>query len=578
LFEAIPPAESGLDFTNPLDTSHPLKRLFAYGYAVGGVAIGDLDDDGRPDLFFANGPTTNGLFLQTSSWRFTDATEPSGVGGSAAWATGASMVDIDNDGDLDLYVCNYDSPNQLFINDGKARFTEQAAAFGLDHVNASLMPTFCDYDRDGDLDLYILTNMFVREGGQPEDGVFRQNGEPRMKSEYKKWYDIRFAGVRGENLRHEIYPVGQRDRLFRNDSDPAKGTTTFTDVSDYSGSICAVAGKGLSATWWDYNDDGWPDLYVGNDFEDGDHLYLNNGPLPDGRVTFTDVIKEAVPHTTWYSMGADVGDVNNDGRLDFLSVDMAATTHFKQKASMGDMGSKTWFMTSAEPPQFMRNALYLNTGTPRFQEAAFLAGLANSDWSWSPKFGDYDSDGRIDLFVTNGMSRPFTESDIIKNIPNGIRVGKTDWDLFEHHPPQKEKNLAFANLGDLQFENTSTAWGLDHEGMSYSSAKADLDGDGHLDLVVGNLDEPVSLYRNRGSGGNRIVIELRGGEGPQPSNHFGIGAVVTAKAASTGLQIRQMLPVSGFLGGDEPALHFGLGDDPSAETLTARWPSGRQQV
>lgn len=575
-FTLVPADESGINFVSPLDVNHSLKRLYALGYAAGGVAIGDLDGDSRPDIFFASGPRENGLFLQKAPWTFTDVSQQAGITGGENWGTGVAMVDIENDGDLDLYVCNYDAPNELFINDGTGMFVEMAEKFGLADRNASLMPAFADADNDGDLDLYILTNSFVRDGGQPANATFLQDGAPTIKDAYRKYFGTRFIGIFGDKRRDEIYPVGQRDRFYINEGPKGEnGTLHFRDASDYSGDLTVIPGKGLSATWWDANNDGQMDLYVGNDFEDSDHFYINEtSSSTSGAPRFRDVIKESVPQTTWYSMGADVADVNNDGLLDFLSVDMAATTHLKAKAQMGDMGTKAWFMTSANPPQHMRNALLINTGTGRFLDAAYMAGLANSDWSWAPKLADFDNDGRVDVFISNGMSRSFTESDIIKNLPmSRLRIGKTDWDIFENYPPQKERNLAFVNRGDLHFEPVAEEWGLDHEGMTYATAYGDLDRDGDLDLVTVNLDEPAGIYRNDSPADEHsVLIQLKGTQ----SNRFGIGAHVRIETESN-IHVRQMNPATGFLSSNDPALHFGLGDSSSIQRLIIRWPSGIRQ-
>ena len=581
VFTSLPATETGVGFSNPIDTSHSLKRLYSLGYAAGGVAIGDLNGDELPDLFFTSGPGENAIYLQRPGGKlqFEEARE-AGVGGGGRWGTGAVMVDIENDGDLDLYVCNYEAPNELYVNDGKGRFTEQAELHGLAAVSACLMPTFADVDNDGDLDLYVLTNQFVREGGQPRDRVNYEGGVPKVKPEYRKYYDTRLVGIverDGQKFRRdEVYPVGQKDLFFLNKGPRGSdGQVVFEDASGACGDLCARPGKGLSATWWDFNRDGLLDLYVGNDFEDPDHLYRNEGVGADGMPVFKDVIRESVPHTTWYSMGADVGDLNGDGLLDFFSVDMAATTHVKQKSSMGDMGNLGWFMSASEPRQLMRNTLLLNTGTGRFQDAAFMAGLAKSDWSWAPKLADFDNDGLVDVFVSNGMSRPFTQSDIIKSRPlSELRVGNTDWDLFEDYPPQREKNLMFVNRGSLSFEESGAAWGLDHEGMTYATAYGDLDRDGDLDLVTVNLDEPVGIYRNDSGAGNRILVELRGSR----SNRFGIGATVRLETGAGGVQVRQMVPATGFLSSNDPVLHFGMGASETVTKLTVTWPSGAVQV
>ena len=555
--------DCGIDFTSPLEMSHPLKRLYAGGYAVGGIGIGDVNGDGLPDVYCVSGPGKDRLFIQSKDLKFKDATESAGIGDhSDVWGTGVAMVDIDNDQDLDLYVCRYDAPNALFINDGQGHFEEQGKAFGVDVTNASLMPTFADYDNDGDLDLYVLTNIYYRENGMPKDATFMVGGEPKIKSDYRQWVGIRPAGTSLTHKRYELYPVGQRDVLLRNDDG------VFKDVSGYAGDICVGPGKGLSATWWDYNEDSFPDLYVCNDFEDSDRFYHNNG---DG--TFTDIIKTAMPHTPWYSMGSDVADFNQDGRLDFLALDMAATSHFKQKTSMGDMSSKQVFMETAEPRQVMRNSLYLNTGIRRFQEAAHMAGLASSDWSWAAKAADFNNDGLVDVFITNGMSRAFTNSDILRTITYNMRFGKTDWELFADKPPQREANLAFINRGDLRFEETAKTWGLDHVGMSYSSAYGDLDRDGDLDLIVGNLDEPIHVYRNDVQEGNRLLVELRGTR----SHSSGLGARVVARSGSSTL-VRQANPYTGFLSSNDPVIHLGLGESSQADDLTIHWPSGVVQI
>ncbi len=557
LFERLKATHTGINFQVPIDASHPLKRLYAGSFFCGGIAIGDIDNDDRPDLYLISGPGKNALYRQTKPLEFEDVTATAGVDGGEAWGTGCAMVDIDNDGDLDLYVCNYDSPNLLYLNQGNGRFFEAASQFGLDIVDCCLLPAFCDYDRDGDLDCYLLTNRFYREGGFPRDmKITLRNGQPQIPPEYSKYYRVRRTG----RTTGEFERIGRPDRLLRND-----GHGSFSDVSDVSG-MSREPGYGLSATWWDFDLDGDPDLYVGNDYHAPDHLYRNNG---DG--TFTDVIEQQIPHTTWFSMGADFGDINNDGLFDFLTVDMSATTHFGQKTTMGDMGQLFRLLEKAEPPQYMRNALYLNTGTGRFMEVAYLCGLASTDWSWTPKLADLDNDGWLDAFITNGMTRNMIDSDHSFTLAD--EIGRTKWDLYESLPSLPQQNLAYRNLGDLEFQDTSQSWGLDHVGLSFASATGDLDRDGDLDLVVANLDEPVSIYRNRSEQGHRLLVQLRGNQ----SNRWGFGAVVRIETAS-GQQIRQMVPSTGYLSSNEPIIHFGLGPEDTARRLIVNWPSGNRQV
>lgn len=478
LFHRLDADETGIPFSNRIKPDHPLKHLYATEKVCGGVAVGDLDGDGRPDLFFTNGPEQNRLFLQTGNLTFTDHTTAAGVDGDGRWSAGAALAD------LDIYLANYAAPNQLYLNRGDATFEEKAAAFGLDYVSASHMPTFCDYDRDGDLDLYLLTNRFHSPTGKPKsedvlrfkivDGVGRISFDPPEVGNYFAPYQ---AGSRDDGRPvFKIQKVAQPDVLFRNDGG------RFTNVSREAG--IAGTGFGLSATWWDFNQDGWPDLWVGNDFDDPDRVYRNNG---DG--TFTDVVKTIAPHITWFSMGADFADLNSDARPDFLIADMSGTNHFKQKTNMGSMGAKAEFLRNADPQQYMRNALFLNTGTERFMEGAFLTGLANSDWTWTVKLSDLDCDGRPDVFFTNGMSKNFNESD---NEAVLARPGESEWDRHVRAGTAelREQNLAFRNLGNLTFEDVSEAWGLDHVGMSFGTAHADLDRDGDLDLFVGGRQVP----------------------------------------------------------------------------------------
>ncbi len=562
LFHPMSEEESGVDFVNPIDTSHPLKRLYESGFVCGGVAIGDLNNDGKADIFLNSGPCANRLYLQKDGMRFHDATRASGLlQVTENWSTGVTMVDVNGDGHLDLFICNYDSPNQLFLNNGKGEFSETNTS-GLGVTDASLAASFADYDNDGDLDCYLLTNRYYRAGGRPRSSPGEiKDGVPVLLDEFKKYYRTK----QSEDGQISIEEYGRPDRLFRNNGDG-----TFAEVTAESG--IAGVGYGLSLVWWDYDDDGWVDVYVCNDFDDPDYLWRNNG---DG--TFTNVIAKVMPHTTWFSMGSDIADVNNDGRLDFFSADMSATNHFRQKTTMGVMNAERIKAVAGPPQQTMRNALMLNTGTGRFLEAAILAGIADSDWSWAPKFADYDCDGRVDLFISNGMARNFTDSD--RKFTAEKMVGQTAWDFFESMPPKPDRNLAFRNVGELEFANVSREWGLDHFGMSYSTAYGDLDGDGDLELVVANLDEPVKIFRNDSQEGHRAVIRLQG----NGKNRWGIGAVVRISVATknspadTTTLTRPMNPYTGYQSSNQPELHFGLGEADLIKQLVVRWPNGTQQ-
>ena len=322
----------------------------------------------------------------------------------------------------------------------------------------------------------------------------------------------------------------------------------FTDVTAKAG--IAGRGDGLAAVWWDYDLDGRLDLYVANDFILGDRLYHNNG---DG--TFTDKLADSVPHTPWFSMGADIGDVNNDLLPDLLVADMSATSHYKSKTTMGVMGGvdlkRTWFDS---PPQYMRNTLYINTGTDRFQEGARLFGVSSTDWTWSVKFADFDLDGWQDLYFNNGISRHMNDSDI--TITQDMLIGKHMFDHFKNGQMRKEQHRAYRNTAHEKFEEKSKEWGLDHMGVSYGCAYADLDRDGDLDMVEVNLEEPNCIYRNDAQEGRRLAIQLNG----EKSNGQGLGAMVTIKTAS-GAQMRQLQPQTGYHSCNEALIHFGLGKD-----------------
>lgn len=557
-FVSLPSRWTGVEFAHQLDPGEPRRRLYHSSFAAGGVAIGDVDGDGLPDLFLVGTTQPNQLYRNLGDLRFEEVVDGN-INAGDAWGTGAAMVDIDNDGDLDIYVCNYDSPNQLYLNDGTAKFTESAAEWNLDIVDACLMPSFADYDRDGDLDLYLLNNRYYRAEGRPSsDGpsstVFEvTNGTARVLDEFQRYYELK----RGDNQRITFEEYGRHDRLLRNEGQQ------FQDVTDISG--IQGRGLGLSATWWDSNDDGWPDLYVCNSSDNPDRYYLNN---QDG--TFSERIATDMPHTTWSSMGSCAGDVNNDGRLDLFAVDISATTHYAQKTTIGPLSTEPLEPLTRPPPQYMRNALFLNSGTPRFMELAYQAGVAHSDSSWAPILCDFDNDGWLDLFVSNGAVRSFNSLD--RPITDEMLVESTEWDLFADEEPRPEENLAFANqaAGEApKFHETGRTWGLDNVGISMGAATGDLDGDGDMDLVVINMNQAVSIYRNDVNDGHGLTVKLTGTQ----SNRFGVGAKVELQTSS-GTQTRTLTPYSGFLGSHQPILHFGGSESDAPVSLRITWPSG----
>jgi hypothetical protein len=502
-------------------------REFEVGAMGTGVAIGDYDRDGRPDIFVVSKTESCRLFRNLGDWKFEDVTDRAGVAdqGAAAgiWKQGATFADVNNDGWLDLYLCRFDAPNLLYINRGEGTFKEEAETRGLAVKDASVMGAFCDYDRDGWLDAFVQTNVL--------DTVGRPNG--------------------------------QRNHLFRNNGDG-----TFRDVTDAAGIV--GDSRGHSVIWWDYDNDGWSDLYIANDFEPADQLYRNNR---DG--TFVNVVDRVVPHLPYSAMGSDLGDVNNDGLIDLVVAEMAATSHEKDQRAMA--GSRA--LISQDPPegstavpQYFRNALYLNTGIDRFLEVAFLAGLAATDWTWSVRWEDLDNDGWLDLHVTNGMHREAHNTDLLarmmtaQNPAERVRIERAS-------PILAEENFGFRNRGDLRFENASAAWGLNQKGVSFGAAFGDLDGDGDLDLVFTNYQAGATVLRNDSDGGHRVIISLQGTR----SNRFGVGATVRIETES-GIQIRQLVLARGLVSSSEPVLHFGLGEDTRIQRLTVSWPSGQVQT
>ena len=528
-FTLLSPAETGVVTTN--DYADPQMwgaryHEFEIGELGTGVAIADYDGDGRPDLFVVSKTESCRLFRNLGDYRFEDVTAKAGVGdagaAAAVWKQGATFADINNDGRPDLYVCRGGAPNLLYINQGDGTFREEAHLRGLDLVTASGMGAFCDYDRDGRLDVYVHTNL----------------------------------------LDYAAHPDGEAGHLFHQNPDG-----TFTDVTAAAG--LGGVGQAHAALWWDFDGDGWPDLYVSNDFAAPNRLYRNNR---DG--TFTDVIDATVPHMPYSSMGADLGDVNNDGRLDLLVADMAATGHAIDQRTMALARSQAVDPPAGSPvaPQTYRNALYLATGSGRCLEAACLAGIAATDWTWSVRLEDLDNDGRVDLFVTNGMHREVNNADLLQRQMRAESSAERVR-IMRNSPVLAQRNLAFRNLGDLNFADVSREWGLDQRGVSFGVACGDLNGDGNLDLVYTNYQGGVSILRNNSAGAHRVTVSLRGSR----SNAGGVGAVVRVFTAA-GEQVRTLTLERGYLSSSEPILHFGLGAASRLERLVVDWPGGAHQV
>lgn len=560
-FRRVPSADSGLRFKNEL---RPENR-YTYLTNGAGLAVGDYDGDGRLDAYLVSQDGPNKLFRQTAPLIFQDVTAAAGgVDGGAAWGSGASFADIDGDGDLDLYVCNVEAKNLLYENQGDGTFAERGARYGLDVTAASTMAAFADYDCDGKIDLYLLTNRALHAGWAltpevlagfrpPADTVRRPRQMVPDSAEDREHF-FTFRGRR--------YTAGQPDRLLRNVGG------RFVDVTDSAG--ITDHGMGLSATWFDYDNDGFPDLYVANDLESPDILYQNQR---DG--TFRDVTRDAVPHTAFYGMGSDAADFDGDGDLDLIVADMSMTTHEKAKLLMGDMQAQRPVLMHGEPPQVMRNTLLQNNGLGKFEESAILAGVASTDWTWAVLFGDLDNDGWVDLFATNGIARFDTDPDLKLRVEALWEAGRQQAaiELIQNVPRVPERNLALRSNGAPQprFEPTGAAWGLDLKAVSHGAALADFDGDGDLDVLVNNFETECSLYENRSGDGGAVIVELRGTH----SERFGVGARVIAERPDGSKLVREMSLARGYLSSQPPQLHFGVGRD-DVVALSVEWPSGHR--
>jgi enediyne biosynthesis protein E4 len=527
IFRELTPAETGLTVANVYNDPRMWGdrfREFTLGAIETGLAVADFDRDGWLDIYVVSKDGPCALYRQTAPFKFTDIAGAAGVdcAHSPAPKVGATVVDINQDGWPDIYVCRYDAPNLLFVNNGDGTFTERAHQYGLDVKDASVMATFADYDGDGFLDCYLVTNI----------------------------------------LDFSKSSLGRRDYLFHN-----QGDGTFTDVTQKAG-IWGLT-QGHSAIWFDANQDGWPDLYVANDFETPDRFYLNQG---DG--TFVDVVGQRLPHVPYFSMSADSGDLNNDGRIDFMVVDMRDHTRQGYMAGMEEVGRGLWEVERPADvvPQYPWSAVFLGTGTDHYQEAAHLTGMVASGWTWATRIADLDNDGRQDVFLTTGMIRNFVDPDIVdkQNLAPTLAARAAVW---KNVPPRREHPLAYHNLGELKFEDVSAAWGFDHLGVAFGCALVDLDNDGALDIVFVNQDGPPTVYRNETATGHSVEIKLAG----QAPNRDGIGAEIRVETA-TGTQVRQLYTERGVVTSEPPIVHFGLGDDPIVKKLTIRWPLGDLQV
>ena len=554
LFELLPPETTGVSFANTLPDDSTFGFLdYLYYYNGGGVAVGDVDGDGLPDLYFSSNLGRNTLYHNKGSYKFEDVTDRAGVAGPPGWKTGVTMADVNGDGRLDIFVsavsyASMHGHNVLYINNGDGTFTDRTREYGLEFEGYSTQTLFFDYDGDGDLDMYLLNHSTHTERVEPGGAAARRAARhPR-------------AG----------------DRLYRNDGNH------FVDVSEQAGIHGGVEGFGLGVVASDVNLDGCPDLYVSNDFQENDFLYLNNC-----NGTFTESIARATGHTSRFSMGVDAADFDNDGRPDIFVADMLPDREDIRKTSASTESYALFSLRvkAGYHPQYERNTLQWNRGNGRFSDIAWLAGVGATDWSWAPLFADLDNDGYKDLFITDGIYRRPNDLDYIDYISNEVvqaslakGAPKAKLAVVQQMPHVPQANHVFHNnaRGDLGFTDVSKAWGLTQPGFSNGAAYVDLDNSGELDLVVNRVNAPAAIYRSRIRALNHnrfLTVTLHG----MPGNTGGIGAKVMVSSGGK-RQLLEQMPTRGFQSSVDPRLHFGLGADSLVDSVTVVWPDRRFQV
>lgn len=555
LFTLLSPSDTGVNFVNQLTETEGMNMIkYLYFNNGGGVAAGDINNDGLIDLYFTSNQLPNKLFLNKGNMVFEDITASAGVAGSGSWKTGVTMADVNGDGLLDIYVCqvgrykSLSGKNQLFINQGNLTFRDEAKEYGLDFKGFSTQAAFFDYDMDGDLDMYLL-NHSVHSS--------RSYGDA--------------------SLRYERDSLSG-DRLFRNDE--VNGKRIFTDVTKAAGIYSSQIGYGLGINVSDINNDGYPDIYISNDFHENDYLYINNG-----NGTFSEKLTEEMEHTSRSSMGNDVGDINNDGLLDVIVLDMLPEDEKTRKQSGGedDMDLFDLKLKYGYHYQFVRNTLQLNLGGGKFSEIGRLAGVAATDWSWSPLLCDVDNDGWKDLFITNGIFRRANDLDYVKFLTGGNRYNSvkdnsnvSDKELYEKMPLNPNTSYLYKNNRNLTFSNKAGEWGITKKSFSNGSTYADLDNDGDLDLIVNNINDEAFIYRNNSENQRNnhfLSVALKGNK----LNSKGIGTRVAIYSDGQ-QQVAEQFPVRGFLSSTSEVLHFGLDSSKVVDSLIVRWPDLSRQI
>ena len=560
LFETIPSSVSGIDFINEVENQQDFN-IFSYRnfYNGGGVAIGDINNDGLSDIYFTKNMGSNKLYLNQGNFKFKDITENSSTAGTKTWSTGVVMVDINADGWLDIYVCNagYNKEghqeNELFINNQDGTFTESAADYGLNENGYTTHAAFFDYDMDGDLDCYILNNSFIP--------VNTLNYSNKRALNAKDWPVKEFL-------------KGGGDKLLRNDNG------NFKDVSEEAGIFGSLIGFGLGVTVGDVNGDHYPDLYISNDFFERDYLYINqkNG-------TFSEEIKDWTSHLSLASMGTDMGDINNDGYPEIFATEMLPESDYRRKTTslFQNYNVYSLFQERDFYHQYMHNTLQLNNKNGTFSDIAWYSGVAATDWSWGALFLDADLDGYQDIFVCNGIYHDVTDQDFMDFFANDViqkmvLTGEKEEinTIIDKMPSHPIPNKFFRNLGNLKFEDKGENYGLAAPAFSNGAAYGDLDNDGDLDLIVNNLESEAFVYRNNQEkihDHHYLQVAL---EGPE-SNPFAVGAKILTYQGES-IHSFQMVPSRGFQSSIDYIATFGFGKQAKVDSLIVIWPDRSQSV
>lgn len=546
-FRLLSSKDTGIDFNNALEESH-IMNIITYPdfYSGGGVSIGDINNDGLPDVFFTGNQVSPKLYKNLGSLKFDDITIPSKLDKMPkGWYTGTSMVDLNADGWLDIYVCRSgmaapeDRANLLYINNQDGTFKEMAKEYGLDNMGYGVNAYFFDYDRDGDIDVYVANQTSAR-----------------------------LNSADAARLRNVSDPYSG-DKLYENTGE------NFIDVTEKCGLYSSQIGFAHGIAVGDINNDGWDDIFVSNDFFEYDYLYINNGDK-----TFTEKIKEATKHISHFSMGNDLGDYNNDGFLDLIVLDMVAEDNRRLYMNTGGSDQQRFDRRALHGLhyQYMFNVLHLNNGNETFSEIGMLAGISRTDWSWAPLFADFDNDGFKDLYVTNGIRKDIRNIDWAYSYRNLTQFSNftdfeaSQWDfLLNALPYEPVTNYMFRNNGDLSFSQVMKEWGMDQKSYSNGVAWGDLDVDGDLDLVVNNVDAEAFVYENRDKGSNYLQIKFTGSEG----NKHALGTKVRIFHGEK-MQYQQHYFARGYRSSMEPIMHFGLGKDTIVNKIEITWPDGRK--